>query len=122
MRLHYYRFPEGVDDATRAAHGAEDIENTCEIDTERYNELIRPTANCPHKNPTINSCRNCEYLKCVKAEDIIYGISVSYAKQLLTKFGGEAWTQHIDRDGGCYEVTAIELKSNNSKFNYNHHL
>lgn len=50
------------------------------------------------------------------------GITISYAKKLLKKKGGCAWTEHIDRDGGCFEVTDITLKGNNSKFKYNHHL
>lgn len=57
------------------------------------------------------------------AEDrIISGISISGAKKLLKLYGGCAWTNHIDRDGGCFETTEIKLKSNNSRFKYNHHL
>jgi len=50
------------------------------------------------------------------------GISVTTAKKLLKEKGGVAWTEHIDRDGGCFEVTDITLKGNNSKFKYNRHL
>lgn len=53
---------------------------------------------------------------------IIGGVSISTAKKLLKQYGGNAWTQHIDRDGGCFEVTEIKLSGNNSKFKYNHHL
>lgn len=56
------------------------------------------------------------------ADGIIDGVSISTAKKLLKQYGGNAWTQHIDRDGGCFEVTDITLKGNNSKFKYNHHL
>jgi len=38
------------------------------------------------------------------------------------KLGGSAWTEHCERDGGCFKVTPIELGKNNSKFKYNHHL
>lgn len=48
--------------------------------------------------------------------------SVSQAKKLLKNKGGYAWTEHYDRDGGLFEVTAVELKGNNSKFKYNRHL
>ena len=48
--------------------------------------------------------------------------SVSWAKQMLKKYGGSAWTEHIDRDGGCFEVTEIKIKGINSRFKYNHHL
>jgi len=48
--------------------------------------------------------------------------SVSYAKKMLKQQGGSAWTEHIDRDGGCFEVTDIKLKGNNSKYKYNRHL
>ena len=41
---------------------------------------------------------------------------------LLKQYGGSAWTEHCERDGGCFEVTEIKLKGNNSRFRYNHHL
>lgn len=50
------------------------------------------------------------------------GISVTAAKTLLKKYGGMAWTDHCERDGGVFETTEIELKGNNSQFKYNHHL
>ncbi len=50
------------------------------------------------------------------------GISITTAKLLLKKFGGKAWTEHCERDGGVFEVSEIKLKSNNSRFKYNHHL
>ena len=48
--------------------------------------------------------------------------SVSWAKKMLKQFGGIAYTHHIDRDGGLFEVTEIKLTGNNSRFLYNHHL
>lgn len=48
--------------------------------------------------------------------------SVSFAKKMLKQYGGSAWTEHIDRDGGCFEVTEIKLNGNNSRFKYNRHL
>lgn len=48
--------------------------------------------------------------------------SISIAKKLLKKFGGNAYTQHFDRDGGLFETTSVELKGNNSRFKYNRHL
>lgn len=59
---------------------------------------------------------------CSPDDDVISGCSVSYAKQMLKLYGGSAWTEHIDRDGGCFEVTEIRLGENNSRFKYNHHL
>ena len=47
---------------------------------------------------------------------------VSWAKKMLKEYGGVAWTEHIERDGGCFEVTEIKLKGNNSRFKYNRHL
>ena len=59
----------------------------------------------------------------IKVEDrTLEGIKISAAKELLRKYGGYAWTEHIDRDGGCFEVTEIKLTGNNSRFKYNHHL
>ncbi len=59
---------------------------------------------------------------CSPIDDTIEGCSVTTAKKLLKEFGGSAWTEHIDRDGGCFEVTEIKLNGNNSRFKYNHHL
>lgn len=59
---------------------------------------------------------------CEEGDDTIGGISITRAKQLLKEFGGIAWTEHIDRDGGCFEVTEIRLNGNNSRIKYNHHL
>ena len=52
----------------------------------------------------------------------IGGCTVTYAKDMLKRYGGHAWTAHIDRDGGVFEVTEIKLTGNNSRFRYNHHL
>ena len=52
----------------------------------------------------------------------IGGCSVTFAKKMLREHGGEAWTEHLERDGGCFEVTEIKLTGNNSRFKYNHHL
>ena len=49
-------------------------------------------------------------------------ISITTAKQLLKEKGGCAWTEHIDRDGCCFETSEIKLKGNNSKVKYNIHL
>lgn len=55
-------------------------------------------------------------------DDNVISCSVSFAKQMMRKYGGSAWTEHIDRDGSCFEVTEIKLAENNSRFKYNHHL
>jgi hypothetical protein len=49
-------------------------------------------------------------------------VSIAEAKKLLKKNGGRAWTEHYERDGCLFDKTEIELKGNNSKFKYNHHL
>lgn len=59
---------------------------------------------------------------CTTEDLVIEGIKVSAAKKLIKEYGGSAWTEHIDRDGGCFEVTEIHLNGNNSRFKYNHHL
>ena len=48
--------------------------------------------------------------------------SVSFAKKLLRIIGGEAYTQHHDRDGGLIGTTQIHLTGNNSRVQYNRHL
>ena len=59
---------------------------------------------------------------CTQDDNVIGGCSVTFAKQMLKKHGGSAWTEHIERDGSCFEVTEIKLNGNNSRFKYNHHL
>lgn len=55
-------------------------------------------------------------------EEYEMGISITTAKQLLKEKGGCAWTEHIDRDGCCFETSEIKLKGNNSRVKYNYHL
>lgn len=62
------------------------------------------------------------YWRSEDGEEIEEGISVTTAKKLLKENGGVAWTEHIDRDGCCFEVSYIKLTGNNSNFKYNRHL
>lgn len=55
-------------------------------------------------------------------DDMTTSCSVTFAKRMLKQYGGSAWTEHIDRDGSCFEVTEVKLTGNNSRFKYNHHL
>lgn len=61
-----------------------------------------------------------EFVKCI--DRVIGGISVTRAKELIRKYGGSGWAEHIDRDGSLFETTEIKLSGNNSRFRYNHHL
>ena len=103
MRLHYYRFPENSDPMTRFHEG-------CAVILKSGSET-HPESIPDDKRPLIDHI-----------DDILSGISITHAKKLLRKYGGSAWTEHIDRDGGCFEVTEINLAGNNSRFKYNHHL
>lgn len=120
-RLNYYEFPENVAADIREKNGAPGTAYTCTADPKRYDEMDNPSKDCPHRDG-FRGCRDCSKIKCVEAEYEISGISITYAKQLLTKFGGYAYTRHIDRDGSCFEVTPIKLKQNNSRHKYNVHL
>lgn len=55
-------------------------------------------------------------------ERTVTGISVTAAKKLLKSYGGSAWTEHFERDGGFFESTPIQLNKNNSNYSYNRHL
>lgn len=103
MRINYYRFPEDTDEKTLLEHGCAIKMKSGE---EKYVDSI------PEEKRDL-----VDYV-----DRTIGGISVTRAKQLLKQYGGTGWTEHIDRDGSCFEVTNIELKGNNSKFKYNHHL
>lgn len=54
--------------------------------------------------------------------DINHICKVSEAKRMLKKYGGCAWTEHYERDGGLFETSEITLTGNNSRFKYNRHL
>lgn len=103
MRLNYYRFPKDTPWEVR-------LENGCCVVWDDGSEGY----------PRSIAEEDREHVKYV--DDTIGGITVTAAKKLLKEFGGAAWTEHIDRDGGCFEVTEIHLTGNNSRFKYNHHL
>lgn len=103
MRLHYYRFPEDTDQMTRFNEG-------CAVILKNGNE-IHPETIPEDKWPLIE-----------RINDTLGGITITAAKKLLKKYGGSAWTEHIERDGGVFEVTDITLNVNNSRFKYNRHL
>lgn len=103
MRIHSYRFPEDSDAMVRYSEGCGVILKT--------GETIYP-----------ESIPDDKWLLIDRIDDILSGISITHAKQLLRKYGGSAWTEHCERDGGCFEVTEIQLTGNNSRFRYNHHL
>lgn len=103
MRLHYYRFPKETDQMARFEEG-------CAVILKSGSEIY-PESIPDDKWPLID-----------QIGDTLGGISVTHAKKLLRKYGGCAWTEHIDRSGGVFEVTEIELTGNNSRFQYNRHL
>ena len=103
MRLHYYRFPEDSSPEDRLKEGCGIILKTGET-----------------VSPEFLSTLPDELVEGV--DDTLGGITITYAKQLLKKYGGCAFTEHCDRDGSIFEVTEITLSGNNSRFRYNRHL
>lgn len=103
MRLNYYRFPEDSDPMDRFKEG-------CGVILKSGSE-IWPETIPDDKWPLID-----------RIDDTLGGITVTAAKKLLRQYGGCAWTEHIERDGGVFEVTDIKLTGNNSRFKYNRHL
>lgn len=101
MRITHYQFPETMSirevalATKRVLEGQEDI---TEVPEDVSDEILE---------------RNFSY-------DV--DTTVSMAKKMMKLFGGSAYTQHIDRDGGVFEVTPVTLTGNNSKHKYNHHL
>lgn len=102
MRLSYYRFPDGTPESVL-------LENGCGV-VLTNGEMIYPDS-IPEEKRSLVDCIE-HTVSC----------SVSFAKQMMKKYGGAGWTEHIDRDGGCFEVTEIRLQGNNSRFKYNRHL
>lgn len=103
MRLHYYRFPQGSDPMVRFREG-------CAVILKSGTQ-IWPESIPDDKWPLID-----------RIDDVLGGITITAAKKLLRKYGGCAWTEHCERNGGCFEVTEISLTGNNSRFRYNRHL
>jgi len=121
MRLNYYCFPDTVDAQTRFENGAEPLGDGggCALG-------IEECEGCPHfcdERPANDyDWRECPHATVTDAGDTLGGISITRAKQLLRQFGGSAYTQHIERDGGVFETTEIKLGGNNSRHKYNRHL
>ena len=103
MRRNFYRFPEDSDKMDRFKEG-------CAVILKSGSEIY------PESIPE----DRWEQIKCIG--DVVDGVSVTRAKELLRKYGGSAWTEHYERDGTLFEVTEIHLTGNNSRFKYNHHL
>ena len=104
MRLNYYRFPDDASVEVMVASGCDGIREDGRLVHWWQAERITDWSS-------------------IKVEDrTLGGIKISAAKELLRMYGGSAWTEHIDRDGGCFEVTEIKLQGNNSRFKYNRHL
>lgn len=66
----------------------------------------------------------CKKLNIIKqfAERKIDGVSVTFVKNMIKKYGGYGLTYHIDRDGSVFETSEIRLNRNNSSHKYNQHL
>ena len=122
MRLNYYEFPDGMSE--------EVLKEYCEIKTcyffyEGERKTIDEMLNVLTEDGTdpMKALDIMDKLpKEVIYEKLVAGCSITFAKQLLKLYGGKAWTEHYERDGGCFEVTPIRIKGNNSRAKYNHHL
>ena len=104
MRLNYYRFPDDAPVAAMVSNGCEGIREDGRMVSWLQAEGISDWRGITVEDRTLG------------------GIKVSEAKKLLKQYGGYAWTEHCERDGGCFEVTPITLTGNNSRFKYNRHL
>lgn len=94
MKINYYEFPEGMNPHDMYLNGA--------VSLAGITRLGEGT--------------------CIDADPLISGISIKEAKRLLKEFGGNAWAHHCDRSGSVFETTAISIKGNNSRHQYNRHL
>lgn len=103
MRINYYRFPDNVPEDVRLKYG-------CAVRLK--NGGVRYLEKIPEDK---------RYL--VDFVDWnIGGLTLTKVKQLMRKFGGEGYTEHIDRDGSIFEVSEVKIKGNNSRVSYNRHL
>lgn len=102
VRLSYYKFPEDTPEPVL-------LQNGCGI-VLTDGSVVYADSIPSEKRPLVDRI------------DHTVSCSVSWAKRALRQFGGTAWTEHLERDGGCFEVTEIKLTGNNSRFKYNRHL
>ena len=103
IRINYYRFPPGVPEEIMLSEG-------CGV-VLKSGDIIYPDTIPEEKRELVDHI-----------DLTIDGITVTAIKKLIRQYGGCGWTEHIDRDGGLFEVTEITLKGNNSRFKYNRHL
>lgn len=102
MRITRYKFPDEMSIREIALATKRDIEgqtNILAVPDDVYDEVLER-----------NFLRVVDYC------------TITTAKKMLKKYGGTAWTDHFERDGGFFESTPITLKGNNSKHKYNQHL
>lgn len=102
MRLNYYKFPENTPEEIL-------LKNGCTIVLKNGDEVHRECIPPEHRSE-------------VSHIDPVISGTVSAVKSLIKQYGGTGWTEHIDRDGSCFEVSEIKLTGNNTQFKYNRHL
>lgn len=101
MRITYYQFPNEMpirDVALITKQVIEGKKHITEVPADVSNETLK---------------RNFKYE---------VDTTITMAKKLMKAYGGQAYTRHIDRDGGTFEITPIVLKGSNSRHKYNKHL
>ena len=102
MRLHYYKFPQDTPEDVL-------LRNGCCIVLKNGNQVYKEYISEEHRAEV-------DYI------DLAVSGTITYVKSMIRQYGGTGWTEHIDRDGSCFEVSEIKLSGNNSYFKYNKHL
>lgn len=102
MRRTYYQFPEGTPENTLLGNG-------CGVFLISGEEIF-PGSIPDDKRHLVSHIGR------------VIPCSITHAKELLKAYGGAAWTEHFERDGGLFEVSEVKLGKNNSRFKYNRHL
>lgn len=100
MRISYYAFPRYM------------------TAREQHRILLKEGFNVPNTAPPEDFIDEAIF-GCIGVE---HQCSIRTAKAMLKKYGGYAWIEHYERDGGLMETSEITLNGNNSRFKYNRHL
>lgn len=103
MRINYYVFPDDAPEPVMLSEG-------CAVVLKSGSEIY-PSSIPEEKRHLVDHI-----------DHTVGGISITRVKTLMRLYGGYGYTEHCERDGGVFEVTPINLKGNNSRFKYNHHL
>ena len=108
MRINYYEFPDSMTDHERFVAGAANISGSCRLSLNGSSCKGCPVYEEIRKTEMFDF-HLCEHFHSDQSEWKLNGVKASFAKEMLKKYGGTAYTYYCGKDG-VFEVTEIKLK------------